>query len=865
MIFDRQQQRLLLEGKEYAPEDISRLVAEGAGNCPPALWDLYLFLNEWFDASPVITVHTSGSTGVPKELVVRKDRMMQSARLTCEFLNLQAGDTTLLCMNLRYIGAMMMVVRSLVAGLNLVVRPASGHPLSDVEVPLKFAAMVPLQVYNTLRVPAERKRLEHTDILIIGGGAVDDSLEAELKTIPIAAYSTYGMTETLSHIALRRLNGEAASKCYYPFPSVELSLSAENTLIVKAPLICDDVLQTNDIACLCSDGGFTIAGRKDNVINSGGIKIQAEEMENRLQPFIPVPFAVTAVPDPRLGQALTLLIAGKPDIKELENKLQAVLETYYRPKHIFITELIPQTENGKIDRTGCRILAQQMNRLHPLMFAGTGSDVGKSIISAAFCRIFKQDGYRPAPFKAQNMALNSYATPEGLEIGRAQAVQAEAAGVPCHTDMNPLLLKPQSDCTSQVVLNGRPIGNRSAYGYFHKEGREELRREVCAAYDRLSKKYNPVVLEGAGSISEINLREVDLVNLPMATYAGADVILVADIDRGGVFASVYGSVMLLTPEERKHVKGILINKFRGDIRLFESGVKMLEELCGIPVVGVVPYYKDIYIEEEDSLALATKSLQAEQGKVNIAVVLLRHLSNFTDFNVLERDPRVHLFYTNNTEELAKADIIILPGSKSTLADLYELRRNGVAQAVIRAHREGAAVLGICGGYQLMGQEVFDPDHVEGDIERLPGLGLLPVSTRMTGEKVTRQVKFQLFENGGRATEDGTLKLSMSGYEIHMGSTVPIEGTSASPLNMLEDGLCDGYIVDSTCMGTYIHGILDNPEFIDFLLKPFAGKLSETAEAFNYQQFKEEQYDKLAEHVRQHVDMPLIYKILTDNI
>lgn len=865
MIFDRQQQRLLLEGKEYAPEDIFRLVAEGAGNCPPALWDLYLFLNEWFDASPIITVHTSGSTGVPKELVVRKDRMMQSARLTCEFLNLQAGDTALLCMNLRYIGAMMMVVRSLVAGLNLVVRPASGHPLSDVEVSLKFAAMVPLQVYNTLRVPAERKRLEHTDILIIGGGAVDDSLEAELKTIPIAAYSTYGMTETLSHIALRRLNGEAASKCYYPFPSVELSLSAENTLIVKAPLICDDVLQTNDIACLCSDGGFTIAGRKDNVINSGGIKIQAEEMENRLQPFIPVPFAVTAVPDPCLGQALTLLIAGKPDIKELENKLQAVLETYYRPKHIFITELIPQTENGKIDRTGCRILAQQMNRLHPLMFAGTGSDVGKSIISAAFCRIFKQDGYRPAPFKAQNMALNSYATPEGLEIGRAQAVQAEAAGVPCHTDMNPLLLKPQSDCTSQVVLNGRPIGNRSAYGYFHKEGREELRREVCAAYDRLSKKYNPVVLEGAGSISEINLREVDLVNLPMAMYAGADVILVADIDRGGVFASVYGSVMLLTPEERKHVKGILINKFRGDIRLFESGVKMLEELCGIPVVGVVPYYKDIYIEEEDSLALATKSLQAEQGKVNIAVVLLRHLSNFTDFNVLERDPRVHLFYTNNTEELAKADIIILPGSKSTLADLYELRRNGVAQAVIRAHREGAAVLGICGGYQLMGQEVFDPDHVEGDIERLPGLGLLPVSTRMTGEKVTRQVKFQLFENGGRATEDGTLKLSMSGYEIHMGSTVPIEGTSASPLNMLEDGLCDGYIVDSTCMGTYIHGILDNPEFIDFLLKPFAGKLSETAEAFNYQQFKEEQYDKLAEHVRQHVDMPLIYKILTDNI
>lgn len=876
MIFDRQRQRLLLQGMEYTAGDISRLVAEGAENCPPALWDLYIFLEKWFDASPVITVHTSGSTGTPKELVVRKDRMMQSARLTCEFLNLQAGDTALLCMNLRYIGAMMVVVRSLVAGLNLIVRPASGHPLSDIEEPLRFAAMVPLQVYNTLRVPEEKERLEQTDILIIGGGAVDDTLEAEISALPTAVYSTYGMTETLSHIALRRLNGDTASKHYYPFPSVELSLSAESTLVIKAPLICGEVLQTNDIACLYPDGSFTIAGRKDNVINSGGIKIQAEEMEKRLRPFIPVPFVVTSVPDPRLGQALTLLIAGQVDVRELESKLQTVLDAYHRPRHIFMTESIPQTENGKTDRAGCRILARQMKKLHPLMFAGTGSDVGKSIIAAAFCRIFRQDGYRPAPFKAQNMALNSYATPEGLEIGRAQAVQAEAAGVPCHTDMNPLLLKPQSDRTSQVVLNGKPIGSRGAYDYFRKEGREELRREVCAAYDRLAQKYNPIVLEGAGSISEINLREVDLVNLPMAMYAGADVILVADIDRGGVFASVYGSVMLLTPEERKHVKGILINKFRGDIRLFESGVKMLEELCGIPVVGVVPYYKDIYIEEEDSLALATKSLQAEQGKVNIAVVLLRHLSNFTDFNVLERDPRVHLFYTNNTDELAKADIIILPGSKSTLADLYELRRNGVAQAVIRAHREGTAVLGICGGYQLMGQEVLDPDHVEGEIERLPGLGLLPVSTRMTGEKVTRQVNFQLLESCRAAVPQGNSSPSifnnqpsvphfqLKGYEIHMGSTVPVEGASASPLNRLESGQCDGYIVDRTCMGTYIHGILDNPEFIDFLLEPFAGKLSEAAETFNYRQFKEEQYDKLADHVRQHVNLPLIYKILTDN-
>ena len=494
-----------------------------------------------------------------------------------------------------------------------------------------------------------------------------------------------------------------------------------------------------------------------------------------------------------------------------------------------------------------------MNKnLHPLMLAGTGSDVGKSIIAAAFCRIFLQDGYHPAPFKAQNMALNSYATPEGLEIGRAQAVQAEAAGVPCHTDMNPLLLKPSSDHTSQVVLNGRPIGNRNAYEYFRREGREELRKEVHAAFDRLAARYNPVVMEGAGSISEINLRDSDLVNLPMAMHAGADVILVADIDRGGVFASVYGSVMLLRPEERKHIKGILINKFRGDIRLFESGVKMLEDLCGVPVVGVVPYYKDIYIEEEDSVMLQTKNICAGQGKVNVAVVLLRHLSNFTDFNVLERDPRVHLFYTNNTDELMKADIILLPGSKSTLSDLYELRRNGVAQTIVRAHREGATVMGICGGYQLMGREVCDPDHVEGEIERLPGLGLLPVSTRMQGEKVTRQVRFRFLEDSAVC----------EGYEIHMGTTMPLADVPVSPLNHLADGREDGYFVDRTCMGTYVHGILDNPSVIDYLLEPFADKLKETA--FDYKAFKEEQYDKLAAHVRKHVDLPLIYQILTDN-
>lgn len=357
MIFNRQQQSLLLEGREYTSEDIRRLIAGGTEVHSPALWDLYLFLNEWFNDFPVITVHTSGSTGTPKELIVRKDRMMQSARLTCEFLNLKKGESALLCMNLRYIGAMMVVVRSLVAGLNLIVRPASGHPMADIKAPLRFVAMVPLQVYNTLQVSEEKEQLEQTDILIIGGGAVDEALEMKIKHLPTAVYSTYGMTETLSHIALRRLNGALASKHYFPFSSVKLSLSAENTLVIDAPLVCDEILQTNDIARIYPDGSFMILGRKDNVINSGGIKIQAEEIEKLLHPFVPVPFVITSVPDPRLGQAVTLLIVGQLDTRELENKLQATLEPYYRPKHIFITKSIPQTENGKIDRVGCRTLA----------------------------------------------------------------------------------------------------------------------------------------------------------------------------------------------------------------------------------------------------------------------------------------------------------------------------------------------------------------------------------------------------------------------------------------------------------------------------------------------------------------------------
>lgn len=397
MEFRREKQILYLNGERYAPKEILRLIAaererQAVGNnggsslFPAETEDLWLFLSRWFDSSPFLEVHTSGSTGTPKTLTVSKERMMQSARLTCEFLQLQPGDTALLCMNLRYIGAMMVVVRALVAGLNLIVHPASGHPLaghdsltcsspdliaassatsstaSSARTPIKFAAMVPLQVYNTLQVPQEKERLCRIDILIIGGGAIDPALEVALKDFPGAVYSTYGMTETLSHIALRRLNGEAASEHYVPFREVELSLSSESTLIIHAPLVCDTTLQTNDIARIYPDGSFVISGRKDNILNSGGIKVQAEEVEKALRPLIPVPFVITSVPDPRLGEAVTLLMEPYPELnlEELRNKMEELLPPYHSPKHIVVVASIPQTGNGKTDRAGCRQLAEKI-------------------------------------------------------------------------------------------------------------------------------------------------------------------------------------------------------------------------------------------------------------------------------------------------------------------------------------------------------------------------------------------------------------------------------------------------------------------------------------------------------------------------
>lgn len=488
-----------------------------------------------------------------------------------------------------------------------------------------------------------------------------------------------------------------------------------------------------------------------------------------------------------------------------------------------------------------------MKRLAPIMLAGTGSDVGKSLIATGLCRIFRQDGYKPAPFKAQNMALNSYATPDGLEIGRAQAVQAEAAGIACSTDMNPILLKPSGEHTSQVVLNGRPAGNANAYQYFRKEGKEELRKIAHEAFDRLERQYNPIVLEGAGSVSELNLRDGDIVNMSMASYANANVILISDIDRGGVFASVYGSIMLQTPEHRKLIKGIIINKFRGDLRLFEEGRNLLEEICGVPVLGVVPMATHIHIEEEDSVALATKDKTSERDKINIAVILLKHISNFTDFNVLERHPEVNLYYASTPEDIPEADIIILPGSKNTLDDLLDLRKRGVAKAILEARNKGKTIIGICGGYQMMGEMICDPQNIEGDLKTLPGLGLLPVRTVMSGDKTTRQVKFRFMEDA-RTCE---------GYEIHMGRT-----ETPLPFIVFADGTHEGCMVDGQCFGTYVHGILDNTAVIEFILKPFIKR--NMAETFNPVTFKNRQYDLLADWLREYIDIPKIYEILSYN-
>ena len=478
------------------------------------------------------------------------------------------------------------------------------------------------------------------------------------------------------------------------------------------------------------------------------------------------------------------------------------------------------------------------------MFVGTGSDVGKSVINTGFCRIFLQDGYRPAPFKAQNMSLNSYATRNNLEIGRAQAVQAEACGIDCLVEMNPVLLKPTNYLTSQVVLNGKPSGNKTASEYFNDTDRDALFEEVMRSYDTLSAQYNPIVIEGAGSISEINLRDKDIVNMRVALRTEAATFLIADIDKGGVFASVYGTIQLLPETERNAIKGIIINKFRGDIGLFENGKKILEELTGKPVIGIIPYYQGLFIEQEDGVVIEKKKTGFEEGKINIGVVLLKHLSNFTDFNMLEQTQGVNLYYSDNPETLLQADILIIPGSKNTLSDLKTLREKQIDRTLLAHHASGKPVYGICGGYQMMGDEVRDPEGVEGNIPSLSGLGILPVITTIEGGKQTRQCQFSFI--GNRA-------IAGVGYEIHAGQT-----TSANPLCQMDNGETDGCFLNEKTWGTYIHGIFDNTSVIESVLRQVNPEFSS---AIDYKTKKEEGYNQLADIIRENVDLDYIYNCL----
>lgn len=490
-----------------------------------------------------------------------------------------------------------------------------------------------------------------------------------------------------------------------------------------------------------------------------------------------------------------------------------------------------------------------------IMIQGTASNAGKSLLCAGLCRIFVQDGYKVAPFKSQNMALNSAITAEGLEMGRAQVVQAQAAKVSPTADMNPILLKPTSHTGSQVIVRGVPRATMKAQDYYRYK--KELRADVEESYRRLDREYDIIVIEGAGSPAEINLREDDFVNMGMAEIADAPVLLCGDIDRGGVFASLYGTVKLLQPEEQARIKGLIINKFRGDIEILRPGLKELEELTGKPVLGVVPML-DVDVDDEDSL-----STRLERGGkaalLDIAVIRLPRLSNFTDFNPLERMGEVNVRYIRDPRTLGNPDLVILPGTKNTLDDLRWLRESGMEAVILKYASAGGAVLGICGGYQMLGQEVSDPDGVESG-GTLRGLGLLPHKTVFLGEKRRTQVSGTLTR--GEGIFAGMAGVPFEGYEIHMGIT---DGTG-EPLARFTDqngaGGTDG-AADGNVWGCYIHGLFDKGEcaaaLVNCLLR--AKGLEPGAAGMDWAEYAELQYDKLADGLRKSLDMERVYRIL----
>lgn len=495
-----------------------------------------------------------------------------------------------------------------------------------------------------------------------------------------------------------------------------------------------------------------------------------------------------------------------------------------------------------------------------IMVCGTMSSAGKSFVTAGLCRVFRQDGHRAAPFKSQNMALNSFITQEGLEMGRAQVMQAQAAGIRPRVEMNPILLKPTGDRMSQVIVNGEVFGTMEAKEYYTKK--QELIPHILGAYRKLEEEYDILVLEGAGSPAEINLKEQDIVNLGMAKLSRSPVVLVGDIDRGGVFASLAGTLLLLDEEERSMVKGMVINKFRGDVSILEPGLKMLEEITGVPVLGVLPY-GDIDLDDEDSLS-DRLTAKGKGGLVDIAVIRLPRISNFTDFNPLQMLPQVNLRYVARRQELGNPDLIILPGTKNTMADLKWMRQNGLEAAVLKHAAQGGAVLGICGGYQMLGKALHDPDGVE-EGGCLSGMGLLPVTTRFLNEKTRTQVTGQFRRLEGAFA--GLSGRQLAGYEIHMGATEGDFSPAVELTSQTGESKGDGAQAGNV-LGCYVHGLFDREDVAQGLLQSLLaakGLDPEEAKAFDLDSYREEQYDKLADLVRQNLDLPSIYRIMEEGI
>ena len=499
-----------------------------------------------------------------------------------------------------------------------------------------------------------------------------------------------------------------------------------------------------------------------------------------------------------------------------------------------------------------------------IMIQGTMSNAGKSLVTAGLCRVFKQDGYKVAPFKSQNMALNSFITKEGLEMGRAQVMQAEACGIEPSINMNPILLKPTNDVGSQVIVNGEVLGNMSARDYYKKK--TELIPHIMEAYNNLAKEYDIIVMEGAGSPAEINLKENDIVNMGMAKLVNSPVLLVGDIDRGGVFASIAGTLMLLEEDERKMIKGTIINKFRGDVNILKPGLDMIEEITKTPVVGVVPYM-ELDIDDEDSLSERFNN-KGTVDLIDIAVIRLPRISNFTDFNTFEYIPGVSLRYVKSVRELKDPDMIILPGTKNTMEDLKWLRESGLETQILKQAAKGKVIFGICGGYQMLGMELSDPFNVESG-GTMAGMGLLPTKTVFEKEKVRTRVSGNFNEVSGILAELSYVEFE--GYEIHMGQTTydfnEEELTTIDNVNGEDIIKNDGLYKDNV-YGSYIHGIFDKEEVSKAIVESLCihkGIDYSSISTVDIEKYKEEQYDKLAEGIRNSLDMKAIYEILESGI